>query len=244
MAKRVEAHGSVAGLLSERMLRTAAMVSPGSRTADVGCDHAYTSVYLVEQGIAPRVVAMDVNKGPLARAAENVAKFGMQEQISLRLSDGLEALKPGEADTILIAGMGGPLTERILSAYPEVLAAAKELVLQPQSEIAEVRRFLHRAGFRITAEDMLLEDGKYYVILRAEHGKEDEWTEEEYDYGKRLKSEAYPVLREFLSMERRMAEEVLRELEKAGTEKAKKRMENLLLSLKRNACMCEKLAEK
>ena len=236
MEKKTGKHG-VEYFLSERMLRTAAMVSRGTTVADVGCDHAYTSIYLIEQGIATGVVAMDVNKGPLAKARENVDKFGMQEQISLRLSDGLAKLAPGEADTILIAGMGGPLMERILAAYPATLSKAKELVLQPQSEAASLRRFVQKQGFRITKEDMLKEDGKYYVIFRAERGKDVPWTEEEYRYGKFLTKEAYPVLREFLSEERKTAEEVLERLASAGTEKAQKRKEEVLLLLKQNASM-------
>ncbi len=244
MEVREGKRGGVAGFLSERMLRTAGFVSSGNRTADVGCDHAYTSIYLVEQGIAPHVVAMDVNVGPLARAKENVKRFGMEDRITLRLSDGLAALSPGEADTVLIAGMGGPLMERILSAHPETVRTVKELVLQPQSELAEFRRFLHANGFRITEEDMLFEDGKYYTILRAEHGEEELWTEEEYLYGKRLRLSAYPVLREFLEEERRKAQEVLAGLGAAGTEKAERRKEELLLRLKANEAMAKKLANR
>lgn len=242
MEERVEKHGGVTGFLSERMLRTAAMVSHGNRTADVGCDHAYTSIYLVEQGIAPFVIAMDVNAGPLARAKENVRKFGAGEQIDLRLSDGLTALSPGEADTVLIGGMGGPLMERILSAFPEVLGSVKELVLQPQSEIASFRRFLHKSGFRITKEDMLFEDGKFYVILRAEPGEEPEWTELEYLYGKYLVSSAYPVLLGFLLGEEEKAKTVLAGLETAGTEKAEIRKEEMLQKLRQIHGMKEKLA--
>lgn len=244
MEERVGNRGGVTGFLSERMLRTAGFVSRGNRTADVGCDHAYTSIYLVEQGIAPRVIAMDVNAGPLARAKENVKRFGMEDRIELRLSDGLEALLPGKTDTILIGGMGGPLMERILSAYPEKVAGVKELVLQPQSEIAEFRRFVQNIGFRITEEDMLCEEGKYYTILRAVHGEEEPWTEEEYLYGKYLRKEAYSVLREFLAQERETIGTVLRGLSAAGTEKAGKRMEELLLLQRHNETMTEKLANK
>ncbi|MBQ9766879.1 MAG: SAM-dependent methyltransferase [Lachnospiraceae bacterium] len=241
MEERVGKRGSVKHFLSERMLRTAAQVTVGNRTADVGCDHAYTSIYLVEQGISPRVVAMDVNAGPLARAKENVARFSMEEQIDLRLSDGLSALRPGEADTILIAGMGGPLVERILTMCPETVAAVKELVLQPQSEIAEVRRFLHRAGFRIAAEDMLFEDGKYYVILRAEHGEEAPWGEEEYLYGKHLIENGSPVLSEFLEKETKKVEALLASLADAGTQKAAARREELRLQLEQMLCATNRL---
>lgn len=241
MKKRAEQWGSVTKLLSERMRRTAALVTRGNRTADIGCDHAYTSIYLVQQGIAPRVVAMDINAGPLARAKENVVKFGLEERIELRQSDGLSALAPSEAETVLIAGMGGPLTERILTAFPKTLASIKELVLQPQSETEGVRRFLHRAGFRIAAEDMVSEDGKYYVMLRAEHGKETPWSEEEYLYGKLLIAAGTPVLKEYLETERCKTEELLRELETFETEKARKRRDELLLRLERNLCAAKKL---
>ena len=241
MEKKARQCGRVDGLLSERMRRTAALVTRGNRTADVGCDHAYTSIYLVQHGIAPHVIAMDINAGPLARAKENVARFGMEKQIELRQSDGLAALDPSEAETVLIAGMGGPLAERILSAFPRTLAAAKELVLQPQSEIAKVRRFLHHAGFCITAEDMVSEDGKYYVMLRAEHGTEEPWTEEEYLYGKHMAANAVPVLRGFLEEERTKTEALLRELASADTVKSAKRREELLLRLEQNSYRIKRL---
>lgn len=241
MEKRADRRDSVTKLLSERMRRTAALVTRGHRTADVGCDHAYTSIYLVQQGIAPYAVAMDINAGPLARAKENVVKFGLEGRIELRQSDGLSALAPFEAETVLIAGMGGPLTERILTAFPETLASVKELVLQPQSETEGVRRFLHRAGFRITAEDMVSEDGKYYVMLRAEQGREAPWPEEEYLYGKFLLASGAPVLKEYLEEERRKTEELLRKLEGFGTERAGKRRKELLLRLERNLCAAKRL---
>ena len=241
MEKKAGQCGRVDGLLSERMRRTAALVTRGNRTADVGCDHAYTSIYLVQHGIAPHVIAMDINAGPLARAKENVVRFGMEGQIELRQSDGLAALAPEEAETILIAGMGGPLAERILSAFPGTLAGVKELVLQPQSEVAEVRRFFHRAGFCITAEDMVSEDGKYYVMLRAGHGTEEPWAEEEYLYGKRLTADAVSVLGEFLKEERVKTEALLQELALAGTEKSVKRREELLLRLEQNLCRMKAL---
>jgi tRNA (adenine22-N1)-methyltransferase len=155
----------------------------------------------------------------------------------------LEALLPNEADTVLIAGMGGPLMERILSAYPATVDTVKELVLQPQSEVASLRRYLHENGFRITEEDMLCEDGKYYVIIRAEHGVEEPWTEEEYVYGKRLKKEAVPVLLEFLAKEREKTRAVLAGLNAAGTHKAENRKEEMLALLQLNEKTERRLTE-
>ena len=101
--------------LSKRLRAAAGMVTKGNIVADVGCDHAYTSIYLCKEGIAPRVIAMDVNKGPLQGAKTHVEQAGLSEQIDIRLSDGLQKLMPGEADTVLLCGMGGLLMIKILS---------------------------------------------------------------------------------------------------------------------------------
>ena len=93
--------------LSHRLTTVAEFVTKGNKVADIGCDHAHTSIYLVEKGIAASSIAMDVNKGPLQRANENISRFGFEGRITTRLSDGAKELTPGEADTLLISGMGG-----------------------------------------------------------------------------------------------------------------------------------------
>ena len=105
--------------LSIRMQAVADMVTPGGRIADIGTDHGYVPIYLVEQNKTDHAIAMDVRKGPLARAGENIVRFGCSDRIETRLSDGLAMLKPGEADTVIIAGMGGLLTIRILEGTSE-----------------------------------------------------------------------------------------------------------------------------
>ena len=135
--------------LSQRLSSVASMVTAGNCLADVGTDHGYVPIYLYERNIIPHAIAMDVNKGPLERATLHIAESGMKEAIETRLSDGLAALKPGEADSVVIAGMGGPLIIRILSTYPEVTDSLKELILQPQSEIPEVRMWLYEHGYEI-----------------------------------------------------------------------------------------------
>ena len=122
----------------------------GSRLADVGTDHGYVPIYLMQSKRIVFAVASDVRPGPLARAKQNIEEAGLSDYIEVRLSDGLAALKKGEADTILIAGMGGPLMERILQERLETACAAAELILQPQSEIPAFRRFLAKAGLCVT----------------------------------------------------------------------------------------------
>lgn len=215
--------------LSKRLLAAAEMVTKGNIVADIGCDHAYTSIYLCQAEIAPRVIAMDVNKGPLEGAKVHVEEAQLTEKIELRLSDGLQRLAPGEADTVLLCGMGGLLMIKILSDYPLATGSLKELILQPQSEIGEVRHFLHRQGYRITKEHMLKEDGKFYVMMRAEPCKEPHTyeTECDYYYGKLLLEEKNEVLQEFLVRELRLRKNVLAALEGQTTENARTRRESL-----------------
>ena len=159
-------------VLSARMRALTDMVTPGNRVCDVGCDHGFVSIYLVRQGISPRVLAMDVRQGPLSRAQEHIGQQGLEDYIETRLSDGVSALEIGEADTMICAGMGGRLMRRIMEEGREKLEAMEELILQPQSEIPALRAYLRRAGYRTLAENMVYEDGKYYPMMKVAAGKE------------------------------------------------------------------------
>lgn len=160
--------------LSVRLQAVADMVSKGRRVADIGCDHGYVSIYLCREKQCSRVIAMDVRKGPLERAKVNIARFGLQDYIETRLSDGTNALEPGEADAVLLSGMGGRLIKRILEEGFERLGIFPELVLQPQSEIFLVRAFLRQQGIKIIDETMVLDEGKYYSVIKAVSDREPE----------------------------------------------------------------------
>lgn len=191
-------------ILSARMQAVADMVSRGNTVCDVGCDHGYVSIYLVQQKIVPGVLAMDINEGPLKRAREHVEQAGLSGYITLRISDGLSAYRPGEAGTLICAGMGGRLMQRILEEEPEKTKAFQELILQPQSEIPAFRKFLRNAGYSITWEDMILEEDKFYPIIKAVTDKE--W-EKQTDcnlsdrYGPVLLANKHPVLIRYLKKE-------------------------------------------
>ncbi len=198
------------------------LVSAGNIPADVGTDHGYIPIELVKRGHAPSAIAMDLRKGPLKRAQEHIAAEGLEGRISTRLSDGVCALAPGEADTIIAAGMGGALIIRILQQGAGVCGKAKELILQPQSETAAVRRFLRENGYRITDEDMVYEDGKFYPLMRAvydgamESGCKADGADETLNdiYGPLLLGNKHPVLKLFLEKETLQLAQILSELEK------------------------------
>ena len=213
--------------ISRRLKAVAALVSPGLVLADVGCDHGYIPIYLIQKGQIPRAIAMDINQGPLLRAREHIREWGLEAYIETRLSDGLKALEPGEAQCLVIAGMGGPLMERILTQGAPVLKDMKELILQPQSEIGHFRQFLAENGYRIIEEDMVEEEKKYYPMMKAVQGSMNYTKKAEYLYGEKLLEKRNPVLREFLEKEDRASRELLKKLTQVETSSAEKRKEEL-----------------
>lgn len=213
--------------LSFRMEQVMAMAEPCRTVADIGCDHGYVAMELVRRGIAERAIAMDVRQGPLSRAQENIRKEQLEDRIECRLSDGLEGLEVGEADGIVIAGMGGPLMVKLLSAGREKLTAVRTMVLQPQSELPEVRRYLHKNGWRIAQEAMLQEDGKYYTVLQVKTGEEAYMSPEEYRYGAYLLQRKNPVLQEYLYKEAELYNGILNRLKLEHTSKTQERMQEV-----------------
>lgn len=234
-------------ILSERLQMLAEMVTPGSRVADVGCDHGFLSIYLVQEKICPRVIAMDVRKGPLSAAREHINAKGLGAYIETRISDGLQKLQPGEADTVVCAGMGGRLMERILTESLEKAMQLRELILQPQSEIQEFRKFLRSTGFRVDEEDMVWEDGKYYFAMRTvPEGREIPFASdipEEFcpnsrpdmaDYvrlcdkfGEKLLTKKHPLLGQYLRQQEKVMTQLTEKLTCGSTGRMKLRLEEV-----------------
>ena len=195
--------------ISNRLTTAAALVTQGYTLADVGTDHGYIPIYLLQQKKIPSAIAMDINEGPLERAKEHIALYGLQAYIQTRLSDGVAALKPGEVEAVLIAGMGGGLIMHILKDGEKVCQSAKELILQPQSEIERVREFLREEGYTILAEDMVYEDGKFYPMMKVQYQGENENAQKASEvlklsdlYGGLLLQNRHPVLKTFLEKEK------------------------------------------
>lgn len=202
------------------------MVTPGNTVADVGCDHGYLPIMLVREGIAPSAIAMDVRPGPLSRAKAHIEEYGLTSKIETRLSDGLAGPAEGECDTLVIAGMGGPLIEKILGNDPAKARSFKELVLGPQSDVPHFRRWLCENGFSIIDEAMVCEDGKYYPLIKAVYkktegrntGGEKPCEEAMFMYcGPVLLARKDAVLKEFLLWRLRICDQIEENLKSAGS---------------------------
>lgn len=225
--------------ISPRLRLIASFVPEGAKIADIGTDHGYVPVYLAQTGRIQSALAMDIGKGPLLRAKEHIEAWKPEGvPIETRLSDGLKELKPGEADTVIIAGMGGELEIRILEEGRHVRDSIRTWVLSPQSDLEKVRRYLEQEGFRISEEAMICDEGKYYTVMKAEMGEMRCKTVSDYRYGPCLIQKKDPVLKEYLQKERRRVEGILKQFEQAGAQKTEG-MEQAEKSLKEELTIIE-----
>ena len=213
--------------LSDRLQAVASFVTPGLRVADIGTDHGYIPIYLTEQGIIPYAIAMDINKGPILRAQENIKENSLEKFIETRLSNGFDKLEPGEADCAVIAGMGGELITNILNNGRNVVDGLKELVLSPHSEVWLVRKYLHNNDFKIIDEKMIIDEGKFYTIIKVVKGKDEIYSEEDYMYGKILIEKKDEVLMKYIFKEYNKVEKIFENISKNGTDNAKSRIAEL-----------------
>lgn len=172
-------------------LETIIMHVNGKIIADIGTDHAYIPIYLIENSMADFVIASDVKEGPVSIARDNIKNHSLSDKIEVRLGSGLSVLKQGEADTIIIAGMGGILISEIIDMDIEIAKASK-LILQPMNAQYELRKYLLSHGFKITDEDISIEGHKVYNIMTVESGHQEKFENDfEYQIPKYLKKHKY-----------------------------------------------------
>lgn len=183
--------------LSPRLAVAAQYVLTDRLLADIGTDHAYLPVYLVGKGVIPRAIAADLMPGPLEAARTTVSAAGLQERIALRLGSGLSVLVPGEAATVSICGMGGPLIAQILADGP--LDGVERLVLQPMGGEERLRQWLAQNGWRLVAEQLVEDGGRLYLVAVAEPGRMS-LSAEEALVGRYLRDAGGPLLVRYAGM--------------------------------------------
>ena len=157
--------------ISKRLLCCTSMVQSGSRVADIGTDHGYLGIYLLQSGAARHVIACDLRKDPLENARRNAKLFGVDGEMELRLSDGLEKILPDEVDTVVMAGMGGDLIQKILSQCPWRKREGLQFILQPQSAGNVLRRWMCEDGFEIQREEPVQDGHFLYTVMDIRQGE-------------------------------------------------------------------------
>ena len=195
--------------LTPRLLALARQVPKGAQFADIGTDHARLPVWLIEQGVVDAAIAADLREGPLERARHTAAHHAVTERISFRLGDGLKPLKPGEADVIAIAGMGGETIAEILSAAPWTKEEGVTLLLQPMTSTDALRRWLSEHGYRIAGEQLVREENTLYVVLTVDGGPMPPLSPGEIWVGRQWQGMDTPLRGEYLSILSERAEKAL-----------------------------------
>lgn len=221
--------------LTPRLAAIAKLIPAGSVVADIGTDHAYLPLYLVQEQVCPRVVASDLNPAPLAQARETVAAFNCLHKIDLRLGNGLAVLSPEDGiDTVVIAGLGGHTIIKILQEGLDRVPGLKRLILQPMKESGALRVWLAQNNFALAGETLVLEGNRLYEIILAAPGKEKEKDLFRLSLGPRL-LENKPVLLDRLLREKiRKMETVRNSLKRSKsdrTERKLKEVEEILANL-------------
>ncbi|SDN42958.1 tRNA (adenine(22)-N(1))-methyltransferase [Alkalicoccus daliensis] len=164
--------------LSKRLEKVADYVLEEGTVADIGSDHAYLPVYLVGNSLCEYAIAGELNEGPLNSAIEKIKANHLSDKVEARLGSGLSVLEGRKADTVVIAGMGGPLIANILQEGQKHLPDVKRLVLQPNVAAEHVRRWLKKNGWSLIDEAIVEEDGHIYEILVADRSGVDPYKEE------------------------------------------------------------------
>ena len=193
--------------LDARLLSVAKFVRAGAYVCDIGTDHAYLPVYLVLIGRASRALASDINKGPVMRAKESVAKYGVSDKIDIVLSDGLKGAEGYPVTDIIIAGMGGETIAEILEGADGKLDVAR-LILQPNVAAPYLRRKLNACGYRINREKLVRDGRRIYLILEAAGGRQT-LTDMETEVGPVLLRERPALLKDYAAFRLRVAKKAL-----------------------------------
>ena len=170
--------------MNKRLELIASILPHGRGFADVGTDHGYLPVYMAQHGYSGKIIASDINEGPLSTAVASARQAGVEDRICFRLCDGLDGCGSEELDTVVIAGMGGDTICGILDRADWVMSRDILLILQPMTKAEVLRYWLTNNDFAICGEWLIEENGEIYQILSARFGARTPLSDAELFTGK------------------------------------------------------------
>lgn len=217
--------------LTPRLKIIADSIQGFDTVADIGSDHAHLLIYLAEKGRIKSAVATDVNSGPVKISRGRIRSHGLETKIDVRQGNGLEVINPGEAEVIVIAGMGGILIRDILDESLKVAESAKLLILQPMRDSGKLRKWLLKHGFDIFDEELVKEQDKIYEVLWAKPTGEAREVNRLLLIGDRLIEKKHPLLTEFINRKTNELEMVMAALEDIDSDNCRERAEECRVML-------------
>lgn len=203
--------------LNNRLQTVASLVDNDKKIIDIGCDHALLSIYLVQNKNPLKVIASDINEGPLLHAKENIKKYKLDNKIKTKLGNGIEPIED-DIDTIIISGMGGLNMIGILKYEPSKYKNVKTIILSPNSDTDILRKEICKLGFYIEDEVLVKEKNIIYPVIKFERGKR-KYKYKDYLFGPVLIEKRDPLFIEYIQKEKTTKEKLLAVLPKKYFEK-------------------------
>ncbi len=219
--------------LSNRLLEIIKFVPKNSSVADIGTDHGYIPVYLIQNHISKKVIASDISPGSLDKTIEYVNHLNLNDKITPKLGNGLDVLKPNEVDTVIIAGMGGILISKILESNKEITETIENFIFQPMVASKELRQYLVNNGYSIVDESIAKEGRKFYEIIFAKRGRSSIQKDVYYEIGQKLVENNHPLLKEFIEHKKSEIKEIISKLGNNDSNNTKSRYTELKQTLER-----------
>lgn len=186
--------------LSKRLEAIASFVRRDAKIVDIGCDHAYLDIYLVERNPNIKAIALDLREGALKQARSNIIKYHMENVIDVRLSNGLDKINKDEVDTIIISGMGTQTIIDIITIGREKLTNVSDLIIQPNNDYYNLRKSICSLGYKITNEKLAKDKGKIYLIMNFKRGIV-KYSQDDYMFGPILRKNKDSLYKEWLSLD-------------------------------------------
>ncbi len=218
--------------LSDRLIKISEFVKKDTRVLDIGTDHGYIPIYLVENKISKNIIASDISSDSLKKTTELVGEKSLEENIDSRLGNGLEVIEPFEVDGVIMAGMGGILIQKILEKDKEITKSIEYFIFQPMIASKELRQYLSQNNFKIIDEELSKEGDKFYEIIYAEKGYENSKNEIYYEISEILIEKKHHLIKEFIENKIKLTNSVIIELEDKTSKRSIKRRNELEKKIK------------
>lgn len=212
--------------ISLRLKTIASLVEKCERISDIGTDHGYLPIYLINEGICNEAIASDINKGPVERAKRNIKRERLSDKITCRLGGGFATIKPYEVDCAIIAGMGGNLIKDIIEERKETFKSLKYAIFQPVQNPEVLRKYIYESGYTILDEELCIDEGKYYEIIKVKYDNKPQKLEDiYYEIGEKLLDKKHPLIKEYITYKINKYTKVIKYINKDTVSAQKRKLE-------------------
>lgn len=189
--------------INKRLKKIVELTPKTNCIADIGTDHGYVPIELLNENKINKAIAVDINELPLQKAMINSEFENVADKMDFRIGSGLTVLKRGEVNGVIIAGMGGILIKEIMQKSIDIVKSLDFLILQPAQNPEILREYIYSGNYSIIKEDLEREDdGRFYEYFKIRYNEEilgfskDKF---EFEMSPILVSDRNPLLRDYIT---------------------------------------------